>query len=122
MNEFLLIPATLRMGAPKSDRSTTIKFDTLEIDPAEFAKWHEQNLTFGWMAYSPNVITAKNIPDTAAKGEFKSQSARLRGILAVYWKKANLEKKEGLSWLDFYNRETEKVIDNWLEKLREIDD
>lgn len=119
MSDFLLIPGELRVGGYKRDKSIVISINTLEISPEELHRWNQHDGEFGWMGWSPNTIQASQFPEEPAKGEFKTQSQRLRGALMVYHKKMNLEEKENISANDFYHQTLEKYISEWIEKLRE---
>lgn len=114
--EILLIPGTVRMGAPRTDRSTRISIETQEISPEEYAKWHAHNLEFGWFLFSPNVLSIADVPKDQAKGEFKSASQRLRAVLFLRYKQ-EIKNQEEITFPDFYEKETARIIESEKEKL-----
>jgi len=117
----LTLSAGLAGLTSKSDRSYTLRFDTLELDSEEIS-WLNENLkAWGWLVISPNQedpIEDVDVPTDRATGkDTKSPSERLRSVLYAWY--ASLQEKGAIqgSFSHFYEAKMEAMICHFKEKL-----
>ncbi len=108
------MPAVLNKVETRTDRSVKLVFETRELgeDTATLFKLAHSE---GWLLFSSNDLTEKDIPDEKADSMTgtKTQAQRLRATLFVLWeqrgKKGDLE--------DFYKTRMERIIEALKEQL-----
>ena len=108
------VPATIEGISTRVDKTLKITLSTQELPPNEAAKILSLHQTFGWMLFSENELSEKDIPPEPTP-EFKSDkspSERLRAVLYVYWETNTDKKKPFNNWYK-----------DWIEgKIKEIKD
>lgn len=107
------LPAYFTGFASKADGSASLRFNTQEIMPADFAVLKENHNAFGWLLFQENDISEKDIPSEDAEEEGIGASERLRRRMYVYWKSKGIE----TGFDTWRKQQLEKIGDALLEKL-----
>jgi hypothetical protein len=103
----LVLQAYLDGFSSRKDKSAGIRFSTQELSPQQFATLQEKNGDFGWLVFSPNEITMKDIPTEHAEDNTKTPSKRLRATLFVLWEQKG---RPTGNFETFYTEQMEKFI------------
>lgn len=111
--EIISVPAIVAGMNPKQDRSWKVIFETRELNGEEVKLLADNFQGEGWLLFSPNNITDKDLPQGDADAGLKTPSQRLRSVMQVYHKQRGLKS----DFQSFYATELEKIIDWWKEKL-----
>lgn len=109
----LKIPAYLTGFSSRADNSAGVRFATQEIDGATFSLLKDLNGSFGYLLFSPNPISEKDIPSEVPEEGGKSISQRIRGALFVYFKQNKIEGDFEV----WRRKELEKYLQSIKEKL-----
>jgi hypothetical protein len=100
-------PAILTRIAYLKDRGLSLGFATNELsdeDKVIASRFHNK---FGWVLFSENQLTDKDIPTSDATDASKSPSQRLRASLFVLWTQTVEPKADFES---FYRQHMEMII------------
>jgi hypothetical protein len=81
---------------------------TNEMSGPEKQEAIELHDSFGYLLYSPNTISEKDIPKESAEDRTKTPSKRLRAVLYVLWKQTATPDSD---FEIFYRDRMEKLID-----------
>jgi hypothetical protein len=109
------VPVQVSDLKPYKDRSWKVSFSTRELNGDEVKVLVDSFQGEGWLVFSPNELTEKDIPSEEADSgmEGKTLAQRLRSVLYVFWAEAG---KKG-NFSEFYERFMEKQIESIKEKL-----
>lgn len=119
MRNLVQLPASVIDMKPKADKSWKLSFETRELTGPEVSLLAENLQGEGWLVYSPNEITTRDVPMENAEPGAKSQSQRLRNVLLVYYKQLG---NPGGDFEMFYRVQMEKLIDFVKSKLKDEED
>ena len=111
------LQATLEGVSTKKDGSLTVRFSTQELKPEEKVIVMEFLNDFGWLLFASNELKEEEVPKEQAEFKGKTQSARLRNVLYVWFEQLKKEGKTTVDWDKFYREKTEMLIEHIKEKL-----
>ncbi len=117
----IILPVVINPPSIRKDGSASIKFDTRELSGEEYMMILGYRNTEGWLLYSPNEITAKDIEELPKDAELDnvSKSKRQKSVLFLLWKQATEKGKYTGSFDTYYSEKMEQII----QKLKDqIDD
>ena len=116
----MLIACTLTNYRPKSDKSFSITFNTLELSKEQKTELDDLFQTHGIMYFKGQDKISKSEVEELDKIDLdlydnkKTQSQRLRSVLYLNWQKNN----KGFSeFKDYYAMETNRIIEHFKTKL-----
>lgn len=96
----------------KSDGSASLRFNTQEIPPEQFAEFQRNHNAFGWLVFQENANI--EVPkEPAVEDKDKTPSKRLRSTLYVLWEKT----KPAEDFETYYRKQVERMIDAVKNKL-----
>jgi hypothetical protein len=116
----MLIACTLTNYRPKSDKSFSITFNTLELSKEQKTELDDLFQTHGIMYFKGQDKISKSEVEELDKIDLdlydnkKTQSQRLRGVLYLNWEK---DKKGFDEFKDYYAMETNRIIEHYKSKL-----
>jgi hypothetical protein len=110
----LKLQAYLDGFSSRKDKSAGVRFSTQELHADVMGQLQEMNGDFGWLIFSPNEISLKDIPTEHAEDKDKTPSKRLRACLYVFWEQKG---KPTGNFETFYVREMERLIEKIKAKL-----
>ena len=98
----------------KVDRSLSLRFTTPEVTPEIAAVYFNYLQTSGYLLFSPNQFSEKDIPDKDAPDDGKSPATRLRNVLYVLYKQ---KCEDGSDFESYYRSQMERMIEHFKAKL-----
>lgn len=107
------LPAYFTGFSSKSDGSASLRFNTQEITPEDFAELKKHHNAFGYLLFAEQV-SAEDIPSEEIEEGGISASERLRRRLFVYWKEKVHEGDFDL----WRKQQLEKIGQQYLDKLQ----
>jgi len=112
-SDLIQVPAQIIGLNPRQDRSWVIKAETRELsgDQVKILADHFQGE--GWLVYSPNEISMKDIPKENAESGAKSPSQRLRDRIYILYKEKDIK----VDFESFYRTMIERFIEQVQEKI-----
>lgn len=118
MRNLVQLPASVIDMKPKADKSWKLSFETRELTGPEVSLLAENLQGEGWLVYSPNELSTRDIPQEAVESGAKSQSKRLRDVIFILYKQRN---EPGGDFESFYRVQMEKLVDFVKSKLEPED-
>jgi len=110
------IPAYVKGFRTLSDGSLSLNFHTNEVTAEDIVHLRNQHNKFGWLLFSPNQFSEKDIPEFEPEEEGgKSMSQRIRGALFIYWKK--VLKEDPADFEQYYRTALGKYLNSIKAKL-----
>lgn len=113
MNTGFTVEAILTKCSSMVDRGLAVGFHTRELSVEDKAKVMQFHNRTGYLLFKANEIEEQDVPKTQAEMNTKTPSQRLRAVLFVYWQQQGIKEEFDI----FYQREMEKIINEWKEKL-----
>lgn len=116
----MLIACTLTQYRPKSDKSFSITFNTLELSKEQKTELDDLFQTHGILYFKGQDKISKSEVDELDKIDLdlydqkKTQSQRLRGVLYLNWQKNN---ENYTDFKDYYAFKTNQIIEHFKTKL-----
>ena len=116
----MLIACTLTQYRPKSDKSFSITFNTLELSKEQKTELDDLFQTHGIMYFKGQDKISKSEVEELDKIDLdlydnkKTQSQRLRSVLYLNWQKDNFSE-----FKDYYAMETNRIIEHYKTKIDE---
>lgn len=114
--EILKVAATVEQVKTLADGGLRLYVDTQELLSEDKGKVMAMHKQMGVFVFSPQDIQEddlKDLPQVKLEEGEKQPSARLRGVLYVYWD----QHKVGMPFELFYRKEVERFIDSVKAKL-----
>lgn len=108
----ITLPASFDNLAHRKDGSTSIKFDTRELNGEEVMTLLGFRNSEGWLMFSQN--NEFKIPEIDAELDLKSPSERLKNALYVLYK----DEPRITTFQTYYNENMEKLINIILSKVK----
>jgi hypothetical protein len=111
------LPAIFNKITSRADGSYKLEFESRELSGTDASTLLSLLRQEGWLLFSPNDITEKDIPDEkpdSMTGK-KTQAQRLRAVIYKIWE----SKGSNGSFETYYQSYMEKVIDQLKEKIDE---
>lgn len=108
------LPAYFTGFSSRSDGSAGLRFTTQELNEMDFAELKKNHNAFGWLLFSENPISEKDLPSENAEEEGISTSERLRRRAFVYWQH-KINDGDFNSW---YRRYIESIGNKLLEQIQ----
>lgn len=118
MKQLITVPASVEDMRPRKDRSWKLTFETARELSGEEVKLLTDNYQGdGWLLFSPNEVSLKDIPEGDVEDSVKTPSKRLRAVLHVWW-----EQKGGDGDFElFYRTKMEQLINQVKDRLEPED-
>lgn len=107
------LPATLETVSTLKDGSFKMVFTSQELNSENGTTLLQMRQKFGWLLFSPNEITAEDVPEieVSNSGIKKSASKRLRDCIFIWWKNQG----QIGEFEDFYQSKIERII-GWVKE------
>jgi hypothetical protein len=112
-NKPFTVGAILNSVSHTKDGGVRVGFVTQELSPDEQYYIVSQMQKYGYLLFSPNEISEKDIPTEQAEDKNKTPSKRLRSALFVLYKQTGTKQDFDL----WYRDKMEKIINNVKSKL-----
>lgn len=97
--------------ATKSDGSLSLSFSTSEMDAAETTVLLKLTRMQLKMLLTPVGVPVEAPVEVKSELSTKTHSARLRGVLFIFWKQqADAQKLNNKTWETFYSEQMERMI------------
>lgn len=113
--QLIQVPAQVMGMNPKADRSWKLVFETRELQGEEVKLLVDNFQGEGWLLFSPNEVSVKDVPTESADAGVKSQSKRLRDVIFILWK----QRSEKGDFESYYRTYLERLIEYVQSKLEE---
>ncbi len=114
------ISAILGRVATKSDGSLSLTFSTSEMNAEECTVLFKLTRIELVMLLTPKRVTLEAPVEVKGELSTKTQAQRIRGVLfCLFSSLAGEGKMEGKTFEEFYQRETNRVIEGWKAQLPE---
>lgn len=111
----LKFPSYFTGFGSKTDGSARLSFATQELSDQDFAELKKNLNGFGFLLFSENEISTKDIPvERAEEDKNKTPSKRLRAVLYVMSQQKGIPKEK---FEEFYREQVEKIIEHIKTKL-----
>jgi len=98
----------------KQDRSCGIRFETQELSSEALVELDRHYQAFGWLVFSENKVSLKDIPSEEAEDKQKTPAKRLRASLFVLSQQEGIPKEK---FEEYYRMKMEKLIEYVQAKL-----
>ena len=113
----LLLPAVLQPISRRKDKSSVLKLETRELQPAELIVLMALEGSEGWIQFSPNQTFDEAPEENAHVSDLKTPSERLRDALYVVFKQETTKGTYVGLFQQYYDQKLEKYIQHTLSQL-----
>jgi hypothetical protein len=111
--QLVQVPVEVLGFQPMGDKSWRMKFGTQELNAHDIQILADNFQGMGWLIFSPNELSLKDVPDGPADPGTKTRSQRLRAVLYREWEAKG---RQG-DFETYYNIKMDRLIDLVKERI-----